>query len=814
MHDTTAVQIAREKAASAEATSEHIKGLREAIAAGRLDDIPAAGRIIARLYEDVYQRLEVIVNTTARGPGAALRGWLRKVPLDTLTVLSMRTVLTTALRDSAESPATVQRIGHALGRAIEQEALIQDTYKVNPVYVDKTWEYLKEAGTKSPGHIRKTMQAVVRNVLGGVFDGYLTNAEYIHLGKHGLQACLEAGLVELQRGGTGTHTNVVYRVPTSIYDIFGQVPVAGLSGVAQGMVAPPEPWEGASGGGYYTDRQKVAYPLRRIGRGTRQHLRHVLRQNIAECTPVLDTANYLQSQAFECHAPTVELVRRVWEGGGGVLGVPRREPLPQPSFPFPEPWDKAGASQADLDVFYAWKRKVHGWHVQRRDLRAAQLAIGQALRAVRDGEGHAMWFAAFIDSRSRYYYRGTMTPQGSDIAKGVLHFHEKRALGSRGLFWLKVHIANCFGKDKARFEQRAAWVDANLDDLLAGLDAPEDSELYRNNKDAPIGAYSAMWELRAALQSPNPAEYKTGIPVHMDATCSGLQHFSALLRDPIGGMYVNLFDSGLDEKADIYRKVAEMAKARVLRDAANLGHKHNAIARLWTTLEIPRDLAKKPVMTYVYGATMRGVAEFVADYLDDNQIPLPEGVRAYEVAAYMARTLFDAIEDTVPAAAACMRWLRKRAAEAGDMPMLWRSPTGLLVEHDYRDHEDRRVRIRSCGMEYIVVREQLDCTKAQRMQNAISPNFVHALDAAHLTFTALRMRDSGLAMVAIHDSFGCHPCDVDTMHTCIRAAFVELYTEHDPIDLLLKGIGQQEVSPPPQGNLDLTRFMSSEFGFC
>ncbi|MCY1444568.1 DNA-dependent RNA polymerase [compost metagenome] len=161
-----------------------------------------------------------------------------------------------------------------------------------------------------------------------------------------------------------------------------------------------------------------------------------------------------------------------------------------------------------------------------------------------------------------------------------------------------------------------------------------------------------------------------------------------------------------------------------------------------------------------------------------------------------------------------MRWLRDRAkSAAGDTPMLWFSPTGLMVEHDYRDFDERRVKIRSCGITDIVVREELDTTRSNRMQNAIAPNFVHALDAAHLTLTANRLSPKH-AMVAIHDSFGTHPSSVDAMHSAIRDAFVELYTEHDPLALFLRGIGQEEVALPPRGTLNLELFRTSEFGFC
>ncbi len=811
MIDPIEVQVQREKRHSAEATAQHLREVQDALRAGRVDDIPAARRLIARVFEDVQAALKPVVETKATGPGAALRGWLRRIPLDTLSVLSIRVVLSHVMRDTAESPATLQRIAHALGRAIEQEALVQDVYRTNPLYLDRTWEYLRTAGTTSQRHIQKTMRAVVHNVLDGQAESQLSNAEYIHLGKHGLQACLDAGLVELGRHGTGKHTSVIYRLPDAVREVLTFLPPE-IGGAAQMMFAPPTPWTAAAGGGYYTERMKIDFPLRRVNRRTRKQLRRVVRDNVSACPGVLACANYLQDQAYTVHRPTLELVKQVWAEGGGALGIPRREPPPEPSFPFPDTWDKENATEAELERFSSWKRRMHAWHMGKRELRKAQQGLAQALR-VSGGAAGRFWFPTFIDSRGRYYYRGIMNPQGDDMCKAFLHFADKRPLGPRGLYWLQVHVANCFGEDKMRFTARASWASERKAELFAALDAPADSILAQ--ADTPLGAFAAVWEWREAERSGNPATYECGLPIHMDATCSGLQHFSAMLRDPVGGLYVNLFDAGGDLKADIYRKVAEVAKTRIQRDANNPHSKDWHLAKLWAQWEIPRSLAKGPVMTYVYGATLRGVAEGIADWMEAEQCVVPEGVRVFDLAYYLGRVLFSAIEDTVPAAAAAMRWLRDRAkSAAGDTPMLWLSPTGLMVEHDYRDFNERRVKIRSCGITDIVVREELDTTRPARMQNAVAPNFVHALDAAHLTFTAARMEAGGHAMVAIHDSFGTHPSSVDDMHQAIREAFVELYTDYDPLALFLRGIGQEEVAPPPRGTLDLSRFLDSEFGFC
>ncbi|WP_260851748.1 DNA-directed RNA polymerase, partial [Micrococcus luteus] len=49
--------------------------------------------------------------------------------------------------------------------------------------------------------------------------------------------------------------------------------------------------------------------------------------------------------------------------------------------------------------------------------------------------------------------------------------------------------------------------------------------------------------------------YNCSLPLAFDGSCSGIQHFSAMLRDSIGGRAVNLLPS--DTVQDIYKIVAD-----------------------------------------------------------------------------------------------------------------------------------------------------------------------------------------------------------------------------------------------------------------
>ena len=64
----------------------------------------------------------------------------------------------------------------------------------------------------------------------------------------------------------------------------------------------------------------------------------------------------------------------------------------------------------------------------------------------------------------------------------------------------------------------------------------------------------------------------------LDGTCNGLQHYSAMLRDPVGGAAVNLRPS--DTPADIYQTVADWVTDALQREAREGGEdpKHQLMA--------------------------------------------------------------------------------------------------------------------------------------------------------------------------------------------------------------------------------------------
>src|SRR5690606_26884152 len=116
-----------------------------------------------------------------------------------------------------------------------------------------------------------------------------------------------------------------------------------------------------------------------------------------------------------------------------------------------------------------------------------------------------------------------------------------------------------------------------------------------------------LFEYAEAMATGSPEDYVSYLPVGLDGSCNGLQNFSAMLRDPVGGKATNLIPG--DKPNDIYAQVAAVCKSKLegllLKPAypvtdTETSHEY---ARRWLSFGIDRKVAKRPVMTLPYGST-------------------------------------------------------------------------------------------------------------------------------------------------------------------------------------------------------------------
>lgn len=456
------------------------------------------------------------------------------------------------------------------------------------------------------------------------------------------------------------------------------------------------------------------------------------------------------------------------------------------------PKDKKLWPEARQVEFKEWKAKASNAHETNNRAKGSKVESKAILAlANKFGGFPRIWFPHQLDFRGRIYpFAAFLQPQGGDQAKGLLRFATGKPLrDDRGFMWLQIHVANTFGKDKESYTDRVMWTEMNRELILSTADQPLD-DLRWTESDSPWCFLAACSELAAAWRSANPYEFVSHLPIAQDGTCSGIQHFAGMLRDPVSGAHVNLVP-GLDKPGDIYSRVAEAAQAlsNSYLDGSTSGKDDDteedkahrlAMAYAWVG-KVNRKVAKPPTMTRCYGSTVIGVQKQIQKTIrKDLKTEQRPQADAKDASMYMAGVVREAMDGVVRAAKVGMDFLRdcSKVMCKAEKPISWTTPSGFYVIQAYKKVTSKVIKLSYRGQELkvsIAIREEKELNDNEQ-RAGLAPNFVHSLDSSHLMAVVGRGTELGIdSWACIHDSIGVHACDTDTLHQVIRETFVEQY---------------------------------------
>lgn len=560
------------------------------------------------------------------------------------------------------------------------------------------------------------------------------------------------------------------------------------------MIVPPESWQGWRGGGYLTNRDTVLRDQDLVKH--RKQPRIVQALATGDLTTSLDAVNALQETPWRINPAIYRVLRRLWRRGSTCGDLPERNRLPLP------PSVEAGVDDPEL-------RRERARLYRENSRRAGRLSrMRSRLRAARTlAREERFYYPYQLDYRGRAYpIPPILHPQSDDLDRALLEFADGKPLGEEGAFWLAIHIANCFGNDKVSFAERAAWVEANEAQILAFAADPEDESHPFWQADKPWCLLAACLEW-AGYRAAGTA-FVSHLPVALDGTCNGLQHLSAMGRDPVGGRYTNLLPG--DAPQDLYRQVALRAGERIESDAGQ-GRREAQPLRGRVT----RSIAKKPTMASVYGITNFGVMDFLRQ--DESLQPV---WRRGGDPAYLTRVLMESVKDVVIEGSKIMSWLKQVARALGEAGsgISWTAPTGFPVVLEHHKRREQRVDT-ALGRLTVYVNEPSAPINVRKQENSIVPNFVHSMDAAHMMLTVTRLHAEGLRhFAAVHDSYAVHACDVQLLRRALREEFVRLHRR----PILAAFLEEQRCAhpgvplpePPALGRLNIEDVARAEYFFA
>ncbi|KAJ0488987.1 putative DNA-directed RNA polymerase [Helianthus annuus] len=571
------------------------------------------------------------------------------------------------------------------------------------------------------------------------------------------------------------------------------------------MLLPPVNWTGYNRGGYLF---LPSYIMRT--HGAKQQRDVVKRTPKKQLEPVFEALNTLGATKWRVNRKVLGVVDRIWASGGRLADLVDRDDVPVPEEPDTD----------DETEIKKWKWKVKTIKKENRERHSQRCDIELKLAVARKmKEEEGFYYPHNLDFRGRAYpMHPYLNHLGSDLCRGVLEFAEGRPLGTSGLKWLKIHLANVFGGgvDKLSHEGRVAFTEEHLVDIYDSSDRPLEGKRWWLNAEDPFQCLATCMNLAEALRSSSPETTVSHMPIHQDGSCNGLQHYAALGRDKLGAAAVNLVEG--EKPADVYSGIASRVIEIMRRDAegdpsTDQNAKH---ARLLVD-QVDRKLVKQTVMTSVYGVTYIGARDQIKRRLKERCAIEDEAV-LFAASCYAAKTTLTALGEMFEAARSIMSWLgdcaKVHVIAMKNHPVQWTTPLGLPVVQPYRKLGRHLIKT---SLQVLTLQRETDKVMVKRQRTAFPPNFVHSLDGSHMMMTAIACKEAGLSFAGVHDSFWTHACDVDQMSVILREKFVELYEApilENLLESFQKSFPNMEFPPlPERGDFDLKEVLKSPYFF-
>lgn len=471
------------------------------------------------------------------------------------------------------------------------------------------------------------------------------------------------------------------------------------------------------------------------------------------------------------------------------------------------------------DMYKDWKEVSRRLYREDRQRFSKRRQLGTVIRiAKRYSHFEKIYFNCFLDSRGRSYSIGTLSPQGIDYSKALLQAAEPIALGRDGYKWLGLQVTGVYGFDKNSLEERKTWILRHHDILMSIANNPlGDYWKFWSEADKPYQFVAACFEYKNVQD-----QMAMGIPVELctstliaaqDGSCNGIQHFSAMLKDEIGGKAVNLLPGGFKPER-IYQDVAD----QTLVELSVVKPDEYELARCLVDLVITDKACKRQTMVVPYGGTIQSCKDYSMEWVHERykelsptldaalrkriQMLKPSSLeQALNILGkYLGVKVWDSLGKCIVGAVQAMKFIQKiqSAVTSGNdkdgQSVEWSTPNGFYVIQDYKDTRPLEVDSRLCGRISMYLQIPTSKIKKSKMRTSISPNYVHSMDAAHMFNTIDLALNKGVKFFAcIHDSYGTHLGNSETLAQCIRQSFYEMYAIKDPLRTFYREMARQYI---------------------
>ena len=568
------------------------------------------------------------------------------------------------------------------------------------------------------------------------------------------------------------------------------------------MLAPPEPHTLVESGGYQTItiRKPVVQGYRSNFFGE-----YPKSQKFSEPSQlVLDGLNAKMKTEWTINEQVLEVMETMFENNSGLANLPYYS---FEEFMFNEPFPKDGSKEEQAiwcqkreDAWGEWYKQEQG-----RGRMLVRLKLAKELIP------HKFFYQVYtLDFRGRSYTTcELLSPQSSDMDRGLIMLKNGQKLTKRGRYWQMINLANLFDQDKLPFDDRVAWVEDNWCMIQRIAKDPYTNKEWIDDAKKKNKSFQRL----AAIFDICRDDGYCYIPTNLDGKCNGNQHLSAIMGDPVIAKLTGVTPS--DSPEDLYQYVADVT-TMYCTEHQEENDWHKEFLDHWEE-EIPRKVTKRSTMCDAYGLTFYGIQKYLKI---EGHLDWVEREKAGGAIVELSRAIQASLNRSLVEPNKAKAYLKEVTGIANDLNkhLSWTTPSGFKVVHYYNQVQTRRSLAKLFNNKELTFFVRTSDVDSRGAVQAISPNYVHSLDAAHMFLTIHRMALTGIEdFCMIHDSFGCHPNQVDDMLVFIKEEFLKIHKDNQLDNFKVeieRQLGTQLPPIPERGDLDLSGVLESQYFFA
>lgn len=402
--------------------------------------------------------------------------------------------------------------------------------------------------------------------------------------------------------------------------------------------------------------------------------------------------------------------------------------------------------------------------------------------------------------------------QSSELSRALLLFSSGGIIHKGDLDsikYIKVYGANSFGNDldKKAIKGKVEWVDNNHYDIINFknfklLNKAENKLLF-------LAFCLEYKRLNNFLNNEDSREFKTYLPIQLDATCNGFQHLALLSNENSLFNVLNLTNNSKVgdelEPNDFYNflmfKLKNFINQELSIEDSDLQNqknkddlkasyirinKFNWLRKTYKSILMPLSyniteytMKKNLISTLSY----KMVNDDILYYNDDDEL---NWINTYDINNFVSIIHKNVLNEFQK-----MKRLTKYISNVArmfnqlELPITWSVPSGLSIIQSYLQTKTTTI------SPFTFSRSKINVTKGipkkynkKKQVRSFMPNLVHSLDSSSLMllfdqFYKIYKKDNNIQFYSIHDCFATTADKVNNLKFILASVYTDLYINNN-----------------------------------